>query len=67
LLHYFPATFKLLNLDKKNLNSLSRKAITTELQQLTNYLTFILLDSVNDKENIYSGVAPMDTLRIGFS
>lgn len=35
-----------INLDKKNLNTLSRKDITTELQQLTNYQNFILLDSV---------------------
>jgi hypothetical protein len=91
-----------LNLDKKNGNNLWEEAIKTELKQLTDYETFIVLDSgedipkgyqkipyhivfdvkydlrhkarlvaggnwtVNDKEDIYSGVVRMDTVRIGF-
>ena len=92
-----------INLDKKNGNNLWEKAIKTELKQLIDYETFIVLDSgedipkgyqkipyyivfdvkydlrhkarlvaggnwtVNDKEDIYSGVVRMDTVRIGFS
>jgi hypothetical protein len=78
-----------IHLDNKNGNQLKQKAINTELKQLTDYQTFIVLDSrkdiltgyhlkhearivvdvnwtVNDKENIYSGVVRMDTVRIGF-
>jgi hypothetical protein len=33
-----------LNLDKKNGNNLCEEASTTELKQLTNYVTFIVLD-----------------------
>jgi hypothetical protein len=91
-----------LNLDKKNGNNLWEEAINTELKQLTDYETFIVLDSgegipkgyqkipyhivfdvkydlrhkaklvaggswtVNDKEDIYSGVVRMDTVRVGF-
>ena len=91
-----------INLDKKNGNNLWEEAIKTELKQLTDYETFIVLDSgedipkgyqkipyhivfdvkydlrhkarlvaggnwtVNDKEDIYSGVVRMDTIRIGF-
>jgi hypothetical protein len=89
-------------LDKENGNQLWQVAIKTELKQLTDYQTFIVLDSgkdiptgyqkipyhmifdvkyylrymarlvtggnwtVNDKEDIYSGVVCMDTVRIGF-
>jgi hypothetical protein len=89
------------NLDKKNGNQLWQEAIKTDIKQLTDYQTFIVLDSgediptgyqkipyhmvfdvkcdlrhkarlvaggnwtVNDKENIYSGVVRMDTVRIG--
>jgi hypothetical protein len=85
-----------IDLDKKNGNQLWREAIKTELKQLTDYQTFIVLDSgkdiptgyqkipyhmvfdakydlrhkvrlvaggnwtVNDKEDIYSGVVRMD-------
>jgi len=91
-----------ISLDKKNNNNLWQEAIETELKQLTDYETFIILDSgedipkgyqkipyhivfdvkydlrhkarlvaggnwtVNDKEDIYSGVVRMDTIRIGF-
>jgi hypothetical protein len=91
-----------INLDKKNGNNLWEEAIKTELKQLTDYETFIVLNSgedipkgyqkiphhivcdvkydlrhkarlvaggnwtVNDKEDIYSGVVRMDTVRIGF-
>jgi hypothetical protein len=91
-----------IDLDKKNGNQLWKEAIKTELKQLTDYQTFIILDSgediptgyqkipyhmvfdvkcdlrhkerlvaggnwtVNDKEDIYSGVVRMDTVRIGF-
>jgi hypothetical protein len=91
-----------IDLDKKNGKQLCQKAIKTELKQLTDYETFIVLDSgegiptgyqkipyhmvfdvkydlrhmtrlvadsnwiVNDKEDIYSGVVRMDTVRIGF-
>jgi hypothetical protein len=92
-----------IDLDKKNGNQLWQEAIKTELKQLTDYQTFIVLDSgediptgyqiipyhmvfdvkydlrrkarlvaggnwtVNDKEDIYSGVVVcMDTVRIGF-
>jgi Reverse transcriptase (RNA-dependent DNA polymerase) len=91
-----------INLDKKNGNNLWVEAIKTELKQLTDYETFIVLDlgedipkwyqknpyhivfdvkydlrhkerlvgggnwTVNDKEDIYSGVVQMDTVRIGF-
>jgi hypothetical protein len=91
-----------LNLDKKNGNNLWEEAIKTELKQLTDYETFIVLDSgeavpngyqkipyhivfdvkydlrhkarlvaggnwtENDKEDFYSGVVRMDTVRIGF-
>jgi Reverse transcriptase (RNA-dependent DNA polymerase) len=91
-----------ISLDKKNKNNLWQQAIDTELKQLTDYETFIVLDSgedipreyqkipyhivfdvkydlrhkarlvaggnwtVNDKEDIYSGVVRMDTIRIGF-
>jgi hypothetical protein len=90
-----------IDLDKKNGNQLLHEAINTELKQLTDYQTFIVLDSgediptgyqkipyrmvfdvkydlrhkarlvagvnwtVNDKEDIYSGVVRMDTVRIG--
>jgi hypothetical protein len=89
-------------LDKKHGNQLCQEAIKTELKQLTDYQTFIVLDSgediptgyqklpyhivfdvkyvlinkarlvaggnwtVNDKEDIYSGVFRMNTIRIGF-
>ena len=91
-----------INLDMKNGNSLWQEAIKTELKQLKDYQTFIVLDSgenipkgyqkipyhiefdvkydlrhkarlvaggnwtVNEKEDIYSGVVRMDTVRIGF-
>jgi hypothetical protein len=91
-----------IDLDKKNGNQLWQEAINTELKQLTDYQTFIVLDSgediptgyqkipchvvfdvkydlrhktrlvaggnwtINDKEDIYSGVVHMDTVRIGF-
>jgi hypothetical protein len=91
-----------IDLDKKNGNQLWQEAMKTELKQLTDYQTFIVLDSgediptgyqkipyhmvfdvkydlrhktrlvaggnwtVNDKEDIYSGVVRMDTVRIGF-
>jgi hypothetical protein len=90
-----------IDLDKKNGNQLWQEAIKTELKQLPDYQTFIVLDSgediptgyqkipyhmvfdvkydlrhkarlvagydwtVNDKEDIYSGVVRMDTVRIG--
>jgi hypothetical protein len=91
-----------IDLDKKNGNQLWQEAIKTEITQLTDYQTFIVLDSgddiptgyqkipyhkvfdvkydlihkarlvagvnwtVNDKEDIYSEVVRMDTVRIGF-
>jgi hypothetical protein len=91
-----------IDLDKKNGNQLWQEAIETDLKQLTDYQTFIVLDSgediltgyqkihyhmafdvkydfrhkarlvvggnwtVNEKEDIYSGVVRMDTVRIGF-
>jgi hypothetical protein len=91
-----------IDLDKKNGNQLWQEAIKTDLKQLTDYQTFILLHSgediptgyqkipyhmvfdvkydlrhkarlaaggnwtVNDNDNIYSGVVRMDTVRIGF-
>jgi hypothetical protein len=95
-----------IDLDQKNGNQLWQEAINTELKQLTDYQTFIVLDSaedimtgyqkisyhmdfdvkydlrhktrdkarlvaagnwtVNDKEDIYSGVVRMDTVKIGF-
>jgi hypothetical protein len=91
-----------IDLDKKNGNQLWQEAIETELKQLTDHQTFIVLDSVedipigyqkvpyhmvfdvkydlrhktrlvaggnwtvNDKEDIYSGVVFMDTIRIRF-
>jgi hypothetical protein len=91
-----------IDLDKKNGNQLWQEVIKTELKKLTDYQTFILLDSgediptdyqkipyhvvfdvkydlrhkaglvaggswtVNDKEDIYSVVVRMDTVRIGF-
>jgi hypothetical protein len=91
-----------IDLDKQNGNQLWQEAIKTELLQLTDYQTFIVLDSgediptryqkipyhmvfdvkydlrhkarvvaggnwtVNDQEDIYSGVVRMDTVRIGF-
>jgi hypothetical protein len=91
-----------IDLHKKNGNHLWQQAINTELKQITDYQTFIVLDSdkdiptgyhkipyhmvfdvkydlrhktrlvsggnwtVNDKEDIYSGVVRMDTVRIGF-
>jgi hypothetical protein len=91
-----------IDLDKKNGNQLWQEAIKTELKQLTDYQTFIVLNSgediptgyqkitykmvfdvkydlrrkvilvaggnwtVNVKEDIYSGVVRMDTVRIGF-
>jgi hypothetical protein len=91
-----------IDLDKKNGNQLWQEAIKTEIKQVTNNQTFIVLDSgediptcyqkisyhmvfdvkydlrqnarlvaggnwtVNDKEDIYSGVVCMDTVRIGF-
>jgi hypothetical protein len=90
-----------IDLDKKNGNQLWQEAIKTELKQLTDYQTFIVLHSgedipkdyqkipyhmifdvkynlrhkarlvadynwtVNDKEDIHSGVLLMDTARIG--
>jgi hypothetical protein len=96
------AIMNVIDLDKKNGNQLWQEAIKTELKQLTDYQTFIVLDSgddiptgyqkipyhivfdvkcdlrhkarlvadgnwtVNDKEDIYSGVVRMDTVRIGF-
>jgi hypothetical protein len=92
-----------IDLDKKNGNQLWQEAIKTELKQLTDYQTFIVLHlgddiptgyqkipyhmvfdvkydlrhkarlvadvnwTVNDKQDIYSGVVRMDTVRIGFS
>jgi hypothetical protein len=89
-----------IDLDKKHGNHLWQEAIKTELKQLTDYQTFIGLDSgediptgyekipyhmvfdvkydlrnkarlvaggnwtINDKEDIYSGVVSMDTVRI---
>jgi hypothetical protein len=91
-----------IDLDKNNGNQLWQEAIKKELKQLTDYQTFIVLDSgediptgyqkipchmvfdvkydlrhkarlfaggywtVNDKEDIYSGVVRMDTVIIGF-
>jgi hypothetical protein len=91
-----------IDLDKKNGNQLWQEAIKTELKQLTDYQTLIVLDlaeeiltgyqkilhymvfdvkydlrhkarlvaggnwTVNGKEDIYSGVVRMDTVRIGF-
>jgi hypothetical protein len=91
-----------IDLDKKNGNQLWQEAIKTEINQLIDYQTFIVLDSgediptgyqkipnrmvfdvkydlrhkarlvaggnwtVNEKEDIYSGVVRMDTERIGF-
>jgi hypothetical protein len=91
-----------IDLDKKNGNQLCQEAIKTELKQLTDYQTFIVLHSgediptgyqkipyhiifdvkydlrhktrlvaggnwtANDKDDIYSGVVRMDTVRIGF-
>jgi hypothetical protein len=91
-----------IDLHKKNGNHLWQEAINTELKQITDYQTFIVLDSgediptgyqkipyhmvfdvkydlrhkarlvagghgtVNDKEDIYSGVFRMDTVRFGF-
>jgi hypothetical protein len=91
-----------IELDKKNGNHLWQEAIKTELKRLTDYQTFIVLDSgediptdyqiipyyivydvkydlrhktrlvvggnwkVNEKEDIYSGVVRMDTVRIRF-
>jgi Reverse transcriptase (RNA-dependent DNA polymerase) len=88
--------------DRKNGNNLWQEAMKTELQQLTDYHTFIVLDpgeavpngyqkfpchivfevkydlrlkarlvaggnwTDNEKEDINSGVVPMDTVRIGF-
>jgi hypothetical protein len=90
-----------IDLDKKNGKQLWQEPIKTELKQLTDYQTFIVLDSgkdiptdyqkiryhmvydvkydlrhktrliaggnwtVNDKEDIYSGVVRIDTVRIG--
>jgi hypothetical protein len=92
-----------IDLHEKNGNKLWKEAIKTELKQLTDYQTFIVLDSgediptgyqkipyymvfdvkydlrykailvaggnwtVNDKEDIHSGVVRMDTVRTGFS
>jgi hypothetical protein len=94
-----------ISLDKKNKNNLWQEAIETELKQLTDYETFVILDpaedipkgyqkipyhryhivfnfeydlrhkarlvaggnwTVKDKEDIYSGVVRMDTIRIRF-
>jgi hypothetical protein len=91
-----------IGLDKKNGNQLCQVSVKAELKQLTDYQTFIVLDSggdiptgyqkipyhiifdvkydlrhksrlvaggnwnLNDKEDIYSGVVRMDTVRIGF-
>jgi hypothetical protein len=91
-----------IDLYKKNGNQLWQEDIKTELKQLTDYQTFIVLDSgkdiltgnqkiprhmifdvkydlrrksrlvaggnwtINDKEDIYSGVVRMDTVRIRF-
>jgi hypothetical protein len=100
---WFPEAIKdAIDLDKKNGNQLWQEAIKTELKQLTDYQTFIVLDSgdniptgyqktpyymvfdvkydlrlkarlvaggnwtVNDKEDIYSGVVRMYTVRIWF-
>jgi hypothetical protein len=87
---------------RQSLSNLWHEAIKTELKQLTDYQTFVVLDSgedsptgyqkipyhmvfdvkydlihkarlvaggnwtVNDKEDIYSGVVRMDTVRIRF-
>jgi hypothetical protein len=92
-----------IDLDKNNGNQLWQEAIKTYLKQLTDYQTFIVLDSgediptcyqkmpyhmgfdvkydlihnarlvaggiwnVREKEDIYSGVVTMDTVRIGIS
>jgi hypothetical protein len=92
-----------ISLDKKSKNNLWQEAIETEIKQLIDYETFIILDSgeeipkgyqkipyhivfdvkydlrhkarlvvgdnwtVHDKEDIYSGVVRMDTIRTGFS
>jgi hypothetical protein len=92
-----------IDLDKKNGNQLWQEAIKTNLKELTDYQTFIVLDSgediptgyqkipyrlvfdvkydlrhkarlvaggnwtVNNKEDIYSGVVHMDIARIGSS
>jgi hypothetical protein len=91
-----------IDLNKKNGNQLWQESFKTELKQLTDYQTFIVLDSdkdiptgyqkisyhmvfdvqydliqkerlvaggnwtVNNKEDIYSGVVMMDTVRVGF-
>jgi hypothetical protein len=91
-----------IDLDKKNENQLWQEAIRTQLRQLTDYQTFMFLNSgehiptgyqkipyhmvfdvkydlrhkaglvaggnwtVNDKEDIYSGVVCMDTVRMVF-
>jgi Reverse transcriptase (RNA-dependent DNA polymerase) len=91
-----------IHLDNKNGNKLWQEANKTELKQLTDYCTFIVLDSgeavpsgyqkipyhivfdvkyelrhkarlvaggnwtENEKEDIYSGIVRMDTVRIGF-
>jgi hypothetical protein len=80
---------------RRSNNDVSSRTIKTELKQLTDYQTFIVLDlredipyhmvfdvkydlrhksrlvagdnwTVHDKEDIYSGVLRMDTVRIGF-
>jgi hypothetical protein len=100
---HFPKGIKNdIELDEKNGNQLWEEVIKIEIKQLTDYQTFIVLDSakdiptgyqkipyhmvfdvkydlrhkarlvaggnwtVNDKEDIYSGVVRMDTVRIGF-
>jgi hypothetical protein len=91
-----------IDLDKKNGNQLCKEASKTELKQLTDYQTFIVLDSgediptgyqkipyhmvfdvkydlrhktrlvagvnwtINDKDDIDSGVVRIDDVRIGF-
>jgi hypothetical protein len=91
-----------IDLDKKTGNQLWQEVIKADLKQLTDYQTFIVLDSgediptghqkipyhmvfdvkydlrhkarqvtggnctVNDKEDIHSGVVRMDTVKIGF-
>jgi hypothetical protein len=91
-----------IDLDEKNGNHLWEESIKTELKQLTDYQTFIIIDTrediptghqkipyhmvfdvkydlrhkarlvaggnwtVNEKEDIYSGVVRMYTVRIGF-
>jgi hypothetical protein len=45
-----------INLDKKNGNNLWEEAIKTELKQLTDYQTFIVLDSGESIPNGYQNI-----------